>query len=83
VLLVDDILTTGRSVRETLAALEGQPVEIVAVAVLVDRSGGKVAFGATPLVAISTLDVKTWDPCDCDLCAKGIPLVKPGTTNLP
>jgi orotate phosphoribosyltransferase len=82
ILVVDDILTTGGSVRETLVALEGQPVEIVAVAVLVDRSGGKVTFGQTPLVALSTLDVKTWDPCDCDLCAKGMSLVKPGTTNV-
>lgn len=82
VLLVDDILTTGGSVRETLAALKDQPIEIMAIAVLVDRSGGKVAFGETPLVALSTLDVKTWDPCDCDLCAKGIPLAKPGTTNV-
>jgi orotate phosphoribosyltransferase len=82
ILVVDDILTTGGSVRETLSALKDQPIQIVAVAVLVDRSGGKVAFGETPLVALSTLDVKTWDPCDCDLCAKGIPLVKPGTTNV-
>ncbi|MFL5760541.1 MAG: orotate phosphoribosyltransferase [Thermomicrobiales bacterium] len=82
VLVVDDILTTGGSVRETLTALKHQPVDIIAVAVLVDRSGGKVSFGATPLVALSTLDVKTWDPCDCDLCAKGIPVIKPGTTNV-
>src|SRR5215216_211478 len=67
VLIVDDILTTGGSVRETLTALKHQPVNIIAVAVLVDRSGGKVSLGATPLVALSTLDVKTWDPCDCDL----------------
>jgi orotate phosphoribosyltransferase len=82
ILVVDDILTTGGSVRETLAALDQLPIEIVAVGVLVDRSGGRVVFGETPLVALSTLDVKTWDPCDCDLCAKGIPLVKPGTTNI-
>jgi orotate phosphoribosyltransferase len=80
VLVVDDILTTGGSVRETLTALKDQPVEIVAVAVLVDRSGGQVSFGETPLVALSTLSVKTWDTCDCDLCAQGVPLVKPGTT---
>ncbi len=80
VLVVDDILTTGGSVRETLTALKDQPVDIVAVAVLVDRSGGNITFGETPLVALSTLNVKTWDPCDCDLCAKGIPLIKPGTT---
>jgi orotate phosphoribosyltransferase len=83
VLVVDDILTTGGSVRETLVALKDHPVETVAVAVLVDRSGGKVSFGETTLVALSTLDVKTWDPCDCGLCAQGIPVAKPGTTHTP
>lgn len=79
VLVVDDILTTGGSVRETLAALDPFEVEIVAVAVLVDRSGGKVTF-PVPLVPLVSLDVATYDPADCPLCAQGIPLVKPGTT---
>jgi orotate phosphoribosyltransferase len=79
VLVVDDILTTGGSVRETLAALAAHPVEVVAVAVLVDRSGGRVELGV-PLVALATLDVVTWEPRSCPLCATGQPLVKPGTT---
>ena len=82
VLVVDDILTTGGSVRETLVALHDEPVEIVAISVLVDRSGGKVTFDDLPLVALSTLDVKTRDPEDCPLCAGGMPLVKPGTTHV-
>jgi orotate phosphoribosyltransferase len=79
VLVVDDILTTGGSVRETLAALAAHPVEVVAVAVLVDRSGGRVAF-EVPLAALATLDIATYEPGDCPLCAVGTPLVKPGTT---
>jgi orotate phosphoribosyltransferase len=79
VLLVDDILTTGGAVRETLAALAQQPVTVAAIAVLVDRSGGTVAFGP-PLFALATIDVTTWNPGDCPLCAAGVPLVKPGTT---
>lgn len=82
VLLVDDILTTGGSVRETLTALAHHPVEVVAVAVLVDRSGGKSSFGTTPLFALTTLDVETWEQTDCPLCAAGVPLVKPGTSNV-
>jgi orotate phosphoribosyltransferase len=82
VLVVDDILTTGGSVRETLLALRDEPVEIVAVSVLVDRSGGIITFGEVPLVPLATLNVKTWDSADCPLCASGIPLVKPGTTNV-
>lgn len=80
VLLVDDILTTGGSIRETLAALSLHPVTVVSVAVLVDRSGGKTTFGETPLFALATLDVETWPTGDCPLCLSGVPLVKPGTT---
>ena len=82
VLLVDDILTTGGSIRETLAALAKHPVEVVAVAVLVDRSGGATTFGDTPLFALTTLNVETWDKADCPLCAAGVPLLKPGTTTV-
>ncbi len=82
IVVVDDILTTGGSVRETLAALAAQPVDVVAVAVLVDRSGGRVTFDV-PLVALTTLDVATWEAVGCPLCEAGMPLVKPGTTTTP
>jgi orotate phosphoribosyltransferase len=80
VLVLDDILTTGGSVRETLAALAEQPVEVVAVGVLVDRSGGKVQFAGVPLMSLLQLDVTTWAADECPLCKAGAPLVKPGTT---
>lgn len=80
VLLLDDILTTGGSVRETLAALEPHQVEIVAIGVLVDRSGGNVTFGDIPLYALSTQEIVSWDPSACPLCRDGQPIVKPGTT---
>ncbi|HEU5431159.1 MAG TPA: orotate phosphoribosyltransferase [Thermomicrobiales bacterium] len=79
VLLVDDILTTGGAVRDTLAALAAQPATLAGIAVLVDRSGGAVTFD-TPLFALATVEVATWEPADCPLCAAGVPLVKPGTT---
>lgn len=82
VLVVDDILTTGGSVRETLAALAKEPVEVVGVGVLVDRSGGKTTFGDIPLHALVTLDVETWDAADCPMCLQGSPVVKPGTTKI-
>lgn len=83
VLVVDDILTTGGSIRETLAALEAHPVEVVAVGVLVDRSQGLADFGDVPLAAISTVDFDAWEADVCPLCAQGIPLIKPGTTANP
>ena len=79
VLVVDDILTTGGSIRETLNALFRYPVEVVGVAVLVDRSGSKVEFGV-PLSALGSLNIPTWDADDCPLCRAATPLVKPGTT---
>jgi orotate phosphoribosyltransferase len=78
-LLVDDILTTGGSLRETLDALARHPVEVAAVAVLVDRSGGEADLGV-PYVALATMDIATWDMADCPLCRRGDPVVKPGTT---
>lgn len=82
VLVVDDILTTGGSVRETLAALNDHQVEVVAVAILVDRSNGNVDLGV-PMIALTEMSIANWDPADCPLCADGIPLVKPGTTIAP
>jgi orotate phosphoribosyltransferase len=79
VLIVDDILTTGGSVRETIAALEVHPVDLVGAAVLVDRSGSGVDVGA-PCVALATMEIANWDAAECPLCRAGVPLMKPGTT---
>ena len=78
-LVVDDILTTGGSLRETLDALADHPVQVAGVAVLVDRSGGEADLGV-PYVALATMDISTWDASDCPLCHRGQSLFKPGTT---
>jgi orotate phosphoribosyltransferase len=82
VLVVDDILTTGGSVRETLAALAIHDVIVVGIGVLWDRSGGKVDFGV-PLVALNAEEIAAYPPDECPLCAAGVPLIKPGTTAKP
>lgn len=79
VLVVDDILTTGGSLRETLDALAGYPVEVAGVAVLVDRSSGGVNLDV-PYVALETMEIATWDASDCPLCRSGQPVVRPGST---
>ena len=79
VLVVDDILTTGGSLRETLSALASHTVEVAGLAVLVDRSGVAADLGV-PYVALATMDITTWDASNCPLCGRGEPVVKPGTT---
>jgi orotate phosphoribosyltransferase len=79
VLVVDDILTTGGSLRETLEALASHTVEVAGLAVLVDRSGGTVNLGV-PYIALATMDIATWEVSECPLCGRGEPVVKPGTT---
>lgn len=78
VLVVDDILTSGGSVRETVAAVRAAGGEVVRVAVLVDRSGG-FDLGV-PLTALWTIRMADFEPADCPLCARGLPAEKPGTT---
>jgi orotate phosphoribosyltransferase len=80
ILLVDDILTTGGSIRETLNALGNYPVEVVGIGVLVDRSGGATEFEGIPLHALATLEIETWGASECPLCRSGNVVVKPGTT---
>jgi orotate phosphoribosyltransferase len=82
VLVVDDILTTGGSVRETLAALAAAGAVIQAIGLLVDRSGGAVTFDAT-VVSLATLDIETYAADDCPLCRQDVPLTKPGSTAVP
>jgi orotate phosphoribosyltransferase len=78
VLVVEDVITTGKSTRETANCVEDAGGKVVGIGALVDRSGGKVAFDV-PKAALVTLAVKTWDPDDCPLCREGKPAVKPGS----
>lgn len=74
VLIVDDVLTTGGSIREVIDAVRARGAEVVGVGVLVDRTSGKVDFGV-PFFACLTLEIASWHPGDCDLCRKDVPLV--------
>jgi orotate phosphoribosyltransferase len=79
VVLVDDILTTGASLVETVEAVRAAGVEPVAAAVIVDRSVAPVELGF-PLHALGRLEIPSWEPEACDLCAAGAPLRKPGSS---
>jgi orotate phosphoribosyltransferase len=73
VLVVDDVLTTGGSVRDVLDAVRKLGGEVVGVATIIDRSGGKVDFGV-PYFACLSLDLPVYPPDDCPLCKQGLPL---------
>jgi len=80
VLIVDDVLTTGLSLRETLQAIERYQADVIGIEVLIDRSGGTASeqFGV-PCQALLSISARTYTPDRCPLCTKGVPLVKPGT----
>ncbi len=79
VLVVEDVVTTGGSVREVMNIVREQGGEIVGVGAIVDRTGGKVDFGV-PFHAVISLDVESWEPEDCPLCKAGAPApIKPGS----
>ncbi len=79
VLIVDDILTTGSSLRQVIAAVAKQGGRIIGIGVLVERSEPAVEFGV-PLFSCLRSITPTYRPQDCPLCAKNIPLVKPGSS---
>lgn len=81
-LVVEDVLTTGGSTRETMKCVEEAGGAVSAAGALIDRSGGNVSLGV-PRAALVTLTVQNYLPADCPLCKAGIPPVKPGSRPKP
>ena len=77
VLVVEDVITTGGSTRETIAVAEAQGAQVVGASSIIDR-GSKAVLGV-PLQSLVTLQVAAHDPASCPLCAQGLPVVKPGS----
>ncbi len=78
VLLAEDVVTTGRSLLEVVPLVGAAGALVAGFAAVVDRSRG--AFRpAEPFFALCGLDLQTWPPELCPLCAKGIPAAKPGS----
>ena len=78
VLVVEDVVTTGGSTRETVDALKKAGASVIGAASIIDRSSGKADVGVTRM-SLASLDVKSFDPAECDLCARGVEVVKPGS----
>lgn len=79
-LVVEDVITTGLSTRETIHCVEQAGGKVLGVGALVDRSGGLVHFGL-PQSALLTMNVGTYPAAECPLCQEGIPTSKPGSRN--
>ena len=77
-LVVEDVITTGGSTRETIEALKRAGANVIAAASIIDRSGGSADVGV-PLTALASLRVSSVDPSECDACKLGEPVVKPGS----
>ena len=77
-LVVEDVLTTGGSTRETVETIQMLGAQVVAAASIIDRSGGTANVGVSR-IALATLNVPAIDPSLCELCKRGEPAIKPGS----
>ena len=82
VVVAEDVITTGGSVQEVIDIVKNAGGVLVGVGLLVDRSGGKIDFGAK-IVAAYTTTATSYEAADCPICAAGnVPLTKPGSRSL-
>ena len=82
VLIVEDVVTTGKSTREVIEIVKQQGAKLAAVASIVDRSAGAAIFG-TNFFSLLKINIKIYQPDACPLCHKGTsPVVKPGSRGL-
>lgn len=82
VLVVEDVLTTGGSTRETMDVARAAGAQVVGAASIVDRSGGTARFDV-PFETLLPIEVTAYQPDACPLCAQGLPVVKPGSRPTP
>jgi orotate phosphoribosyltransferase len=79
VLVVEDVVTTGGSTRETMEVARAAGAQVVGAAAIIDRSGGQQQRIDVPFIALATLSLPTYEQAACPLCLAGQPVVKPGS----
>jgi orotate phosphoribosyltransferase len=82
VLVVEDVTTTGGSVKQIIDLVHSLGGTPVAACTVIDRSGGNVSFGI-PFFSLVKLAFSTYEPENCPLCQEGIPCIKPGSKKIP
>jgi orotate phosphoribosyltransferase len=78
VLVIEDVVTTGGSTRETIEVATAAGARVVGAASIVDRSGGRARLDV-PLLSLLDVALPAYEPETCPLCAQGLPVVKPGS----
>ena len=78
VLVVEDVITTGKSIKELIDVIKSTGAKVIGVGAIVDRSSGDVDAGCD-MRTLLKMDIKTFDPAKCPLCKDGTSLVKPGS----
>ncbi len=78
VVIVEDVITTGGSVKEVIEIVKAKGGIVAGVGCIVDRTGGKIDFG-TKLESVISMEVQSYEPDECPICKTGAPLVKPGS----
>jgi orotate phosphoribosyltransferase len=79
VVVIEDVVTTGRSTREVIDILEGLGAAVIGVASMINRSGIAQPFAPLPSRSLLEVDFPTWSQDDCPLCREGVPISKPGS----
>ncbi|MGI6225849.1 MAG: orotate phosphoribosyltransferase [Peptococcales bacterium] len=77
-LVIEDVITTGGSSQEVVELLQSLGAEVLGVGSIIDRSGGKTKL-TVPFKPLIKLEINTYEPEKCPLCAKGLEVVKPGS----
>jgi len=82
ILIVEDVVTTGKSSLECAAALEAQGAVVSALACVVDRRAENVNDIPWPIYSAVEIKAFSWDSSECELCKQGIPFIKPGSRKI-
>lgn len=80
-IVVEDVITTGGSTRECIDALTSAGANVIGAASIIDRSNGTADVGV-PRISLAGIDVPSYQPADCPLCAAGSQAIKPGSRSL-
>lgn len=77
VVIIEDAVSTGGSIRKVVEVVEQSPATLVGVAALFDRTAGQVEFNGVPFVSLMEIEISSYDPEHCPLCLANQPLLKP------